>query len=367
MARIALVLPNLSGGGAERVFLTLAEGFADVGIETEIVAARAEGPLVGDVPAGITLHDLGQPRVALSGPALARYLRAARPDAILGALTHMNVVAIAASRTARSRPRVVVTEHQHMGIGWGQGDRRRDRLLPRLAAVAYRHADTVVAVSREMARDLETRLRLPEPVETIYNPIPFAELRTRALGPAPHRWFEDGSPILVAAGRLTQQKGFDTLLDAMALLDGPARLIVFGDGPLRDMLEERTRQLGLLERVDLPGFIDNPYPALSRAAAFVSASRWEGLPTVLLEALALDTPVVATDCPTGPREILGGGRLGALVPPDDPGALADAITRTLANGSTVGAFDESPYRTEVVVAQYLRVLGITPQTAVSQS
>lgn len=355
MGGVSLVLPDLTGGGAERVFLTLADGFADAGVETEIVVANAEGPLREQIPPRVSLHDLAQPRVAFAAVGLARYARTKRPDVLLSALTHMNVVTVFAARAVRTPARVVVTEHQHMGIGWAAGEHARDRLLPRLARLAYRHADEVVAVSREMARDLEARLKLRKTVQTIYNPIPFDDLRQKALAPAPHPWLDDDIPVLAAVGRMTPQKGFDTLLQAMAALDSHPRLIILGEGPLRDALERMVDDLGLRERVALPGFVDNPYPILARAAAFVSSSRWEGLPTVLLEALALDVPIVATDCPTGPREILEDGRLGVLVPPDNPAALAQAIAQTLAGDGPSGSFDESQYRTEAVVERYLRV------------
>jgi glycosyltransferase involved in cell wall biosynthesis len=186
------------------------------------------------------------------------------------------------------------------------------------------------------------------------------EVREKARARLQHPWFETGQPpVVLAVGRLTKQKDFPLLIRAFAQVcqKRRARLIILGEGPDRPLLEAQVSELGLEDEVALPGFVENPYAYMSRAALYVLSSQWEGLPTVLIEALYCGAPVVATDCPSGPREILANGRYGALVPMGDVSALAQAIEAGLA-GKTPSPTAESwqPYALETVVDQYIRLL-----------
>jgi glycosyltransferase involved in cell wall biosynthesis len=202
--------------------------------------------------------------------------------------------------------------------------------MPRLLRIGFRFADRIVAVSEGVADDLAATIGLPRArIDVIYNPIDFARLRSAATGTARVDWPAGTGPKLLSVGRLIEQKDLPTLLRAVARLPH-ARLLVLGDGEARAGLEALARELGVVERVHLPGFVDNPFPLFKMADAFVLSSLWEGLPTVLIEALALSPHVIATDCPSGPREILEAGRWGALVPVGDPAALAQAIESELA-------------------------------------
>ena len=205
--------------------------------------------------------------------------------------------------------------------------------IRRLARWLYPRAEAIVGVSDGVARDVERCFALPAGrVRTIYNPIVDATLAERAAAVCPHPWFTAGDvPVLVTVGRLHPQKDHAGLLEAVRRVreKRPVRLVIFGEGPERDRLEALRRQLGLEQAVDLPGVTDNPYAAMSRAALFVLSSRFEGLPTVLVEALACGCPAVATDCPDGPAEILDRGRYGQLVPVGDAVGLAEAILTAL--------------------------------------
>jgi glycosyltransferase involved in cell wall biosynthesis len=207
------------------------------------------------------------------------------------------------------------------------------RSLPPLIGRMYAQADAIIAVSNGVADDLAITAGLPRgAIDTVYNPVVTPGLAVRAAAPAPHPWLEDdGSPVIVAAGRLVPQKNFTLLLNAFARLreQRAVRLIILGEGPERPRLEVLAHTLGVSGDVALPGFVDNPYAAFSRAALFVLSSDYEGLGNVLIEALACGCPVVSTDCPSGPTEILQGGRFGELVPVDDIEALTAAMTRTL--------------------------------------
>ena len=192
----------------------------------------------------------------------------------------------------------------------------------------------VACVSQGMADDLQALTRLPPgKIRTLYNPVVDPGLPGRADAALDHPWFAPGEPpVLLGIGRLHPQKDFATLLRAFAQVRAvrAARLLILGEGEEREALEALVAELGVAADVALPGFAANPYAYLSRAGAFVLSSRWEGLPTVVIEALACGAPVVSTDCPSGPDEILQGGRLGALTPVGDDAALARAILDTLA-------------------------------------
>jgi glycosyltransferase involved in cell wall biosynthesis len=329
--RVALFLPNLSGGGAERVFALLAEGLAARGIETEVVLARAEGPHVAPVRAVVPVIDLHADSTRASLVPLVRYLRRRRPDVLVAALAHANIVAVWARWLARGDTALVITHHLGLSTEKASLAARRWSVL---RAWFYPRADAIVAVSRDMAVDLARSIGVPRGrVDVIVNPVITPQLTKLAEARLDHPWFAPGEPpVVVGIGRLEPQKDFETLIRAIALVrqERAVRLLILGEGGERAALESLVREVGLGEDVALPGFVENPYQYLARAAVFALSSVYEGLPTVLIEALAVGTPVVSTDCQNGPREILEDGRLGRLVPIDDPSALAAAIAATLA-------------------------------------
>jgi glycosyltransferase involved in cell wall biosynthesis len=197
-------------------------------------------------------------------------------------------------------------------------------------------------------------------IQVIYNPIVTPDLQAKAKAPLEHPWFRSGEPpVILAAGRLTAQKDYSMLIRAFARVRQvrPARLMILGEGEDRPILEELARQLGVEQDVSLPGFVMNPYPYMAHAALFVLSSRWEGLPTVLVEALYCGAPLIATDCPSGPREILRDGQYGQLVPVGDDIFLARAIETTL-DSSTPHFSRESwhLFELESVVHQYVSTL-----------
>jgi glycosyltransferase involved in cell wall biosynthesis len=200
-----------------------------------------------------------------------------------------------------------------------------------------------------------------ERITVIFNPsVVGTEVAEKARAPLDHPWFELGQPpVLVAVGRLQEQKDYPTMIRAFAQVRQarPVRLLILGEGKERPVLEAQIEELGLQEDVSLPGFVTNPYAYLARASLFVLSSRWEGLPTVLIEALCCSTPVVSTDCPSGPREILQGGKYGRLVPVGDAEALARAITAALDEQRTSPPPESwQPYDLNNIVDQYVNLL-----------
>lgn len=334
MNRIALFLPSLRGGGAERVMVTLANAIAGRGYPVDLVLAKAEGPYRNDVSSGVRVVDLQAGRVIKGLLPLAHYLRRERPVAMLAAQTHANTVALLARILARVATRVVVSERITISVVNGRAKGLVARLNYVLVPSLYRRADGICTVSRAASADLVSFARLPAAaVKTIYNPFDLGRIERLATEGVDDPWLRPGQPpVLLAIGRLAEQKDFSTLIRAFARLRSqrPLRLLVLGEGELRPMLEALLAQCGLTaDDVRMPGFVSNPYAYLARCSVFVLSSRFEGLPGVLIEALACGAPVVSTDCPSGPDEILEGGRWGSLVPVGDVDALAGAIAATL--------------------------------------
>ncbi|MHC2996426.1 glycosyltransferase [Tepidiphilus sp. HLB4] len=360
--RLTIFLPSLRGGGAERVMVTLANAFAERGYATDLVLAAAEGPYLKDVSDQVRVVDLHAGRVSKALLPLARYLRRERPRAMLSAMNHANVVAIAARMLARVPCRLVVSEHTTISISAARAQGAVAKAVYALVPWAYRRADAIVAVSRESAADLERFARLPAgSVRAIYNPFDLDRIRRLAAEPLDHPWFAPGQPpVVLAIGRLTEPKDFPSLIRAFAAIRScrPARLLILGEGELRGELEALVRSCGLTaDDVQMPGFVANPFAYLSRCAVFVLSSRWEGLPGVLIEALACGAPVVSTDCPSGPREILEGGRWGRLVPVGDVEALADAMVATLDEKTHPDAMARTAeFGVGKAVEHYLKVL-----------
>ena len=256
--------------------------------------------------------------------------------------------------------RVVVVEQNTLSEAAKHGKSRRDRLMPQIVRAVYPRADYVVGVWRASWSISRASLSLPaEKLKVVFNPIVTPDLKERAKEPLEHPWFSDGSKVFIAVGRLRPQKDFRTLLQAFSRVRAtrPARLLILGEGPERSELEDLVRELGIADDVSLPGSVENPYAYLSRAVAFVLSSRWEGLPTVLIEALACGLPVIATDCPSGPKEILAGGRYGKLVRVNAVEDLAAAMEAAL-DGRLPRPPDESwkPYELDAVVDEFLLLM-----------
>ena len=283
---------------------------------------------------------------------VAAYLDHERPDAALAMLIPSVAAATMATRLASHQVRIVGTMHNVV---------RTKRWLRR-ARRAYPRADAAVGVSGGAASELTNAVGVPvEKVHTIYNPVVSEALVRDSRQPTGHPWLDNPGPrVILAAGRLTRHKEFSTLLVAFARIldDGPARLVVLGKGRLRPELESQAKELRIAEHVDFPGFVRNPYAYMRKASLFVLSSRYEGLPTVLIEAMACGCPVVSTDCRYGPDEILEDGRWGELVPVGDAEALSGAMLRTLANPHPGDALRKraSCFGIEPAVARYEELL-----------
>lgn len=333
MVDVSLFVPSLRGGGAERAMVTLANGFAERGLKIDLVLARAEGPYLSEVSPEVRVVDLQSSRVLASLPGLVRYLRRECPQAMLSALSHANIIAVMARMLAGVPIRLVVSERSNLSISSSEPQNLRGRAVLPLMRWIYRKADGVVAVSRGVADDLARTIDLPRGlISVVYNPVVTSELIEKSKMPLEHPWLGEGKPpVILGVGRLTQAKDFATLIFAFAQVRAvhDCRLVILGEGELRAGLEKLVTSLGVQDSVRLPGFVDNPFAWMSRVQLFVLSSRWEGLPNVLIQAMACGAAVVSTNCPSGPDEILEGGKWGWLVPVGNVEALAGAMTALL--------------------------------------
>lgn len=362
--RIAFLLPSFAAGSIASVILNLAKEFRQSGYLVDILPCCIDTDFLHNVPSSIRLINL-QPENSLLArfrvarvdrqaldclakpvlfalkpaftqrflPDLVHYLNNVKPDILLSANTPANLLAIWGCHLADSSTRVIVSEHTHLALQSERIPKWRWRHIKPVVAHFYPCADAIVAVSSGVADDLTRITNLSnDQITTIYNPVVTRHLPLKTNQSEPHPWLVDnGPPVIVAAGRFKPVKNFPLLIEAFAKLrtQRRARLLLFGEGKQRAHLERLAKQMKVESDIDMPGFIDNPYAAFSQAAVFVLSSDYEGLGNVLIEALACGCPAVATDCPSGPREILANGIYGSLVPVGDASALAAAIIANL--------------------------------------
>ena len=325
---VAFLLPNLGLGGAERVTLDLARGFAERGAKVDLVLMERTGEFLAQVPEGIGVIDLGARRLRSTISPLRRYLKSQRPDALVAAMWPLTTVAVVAAAGLKRRPRVILSDHAPLLAQYADSSLATLMLKASIRAT-YRFADRIVAVCDGLGTELAELAGLPRGrVTTIYNPIPKPSCSAPPKSPWPAR------PVkrIVSAGRLKPVKRYPLLVEAFAPLaregDG-AVLAILGEGSDRGLIEATAARLGISDRVLLPGFTHHLGDWLREADLFVSASAYEGFGNVLVEAMHFGLTVVSTDCPYAPREVLGEGQWGALVPSGDAAALTAAMRAAL--------------------------------------
>jgi glycosyltransferase involved in cell wall biosynthesis len=381
--RVTFIIPSLEAGGIERNVVNLAKGLLARGTHVTLMVARANPEFYRQLPPQVLVDHLHPPRgiwwltwplglvsprlrlsVATFGP-LLRYLRRQKPTAILSFQSHFfTAVALV---LLRQRPRFVIREGLSLSADMASKG-AAGRVIVLVKRWTYRRAYRVVANSYGSVADLQRTLGLgPERVAVVYNPTNEGRIIDESRAPLDHSWFSQGEPpVVLGVGRLTAQKDFATLIRAFAIVRQqiPARLVILGEGPERAMLEQLVLDLGLAQDVDMPGFMESPYPFMARASVFVLSSLYEGLPNVLIEALAIGTPSVSTDCPSGPQEILEGGKYGPLVTMGDHEAVAQAVAELLMDRAKAQAFVDASrasllrFTPEAVLDAWVEVLDL---------
>lgn len=360
--KIAIFASFSGKGGVERMLVNLCRGMAEHGHRVDLLLVRSDSEHLVGLPDSVKMVNLGTRHTFGSIFALTRYLRKERPEALLAAKDRAARVAVVARWLSRANCRLVfrIGTTVSAALEGRHALRRWAWYLP--MRCMYRFADAIICVSQGVADDIKRITGLPDrKLRVINNPVITPDLEQLAREPVEHPWLADGHrPVVMAMGRLTRQKDFPTLLKAFAIVakQRTCRLMIIGEGRDRQELQRLAVHEGIDDRVEMIGFKSNPYGYLRQASLFVLSSAWEGSPNALTEALALGIPVVATDCPSGPREILDGGRIAPLVDVGDYQAMAAMMMLMLDNSPDVERLKgaASGYTMSVSSRRYLDVL-----------
>jgi glycosyltransferase involved in cell wall biosynthesis len=331
---ICLFLPNLAGGGAERVFVTLANSIAAKDIPVDLVIANhRDAAYAEEIDSKVNVIYLNVNRTLMSLPKLTKYLNAAKPQSIMTSMAHANLIGkFALTLSGSKTTRHIVRQAIAPGI-MPVKNRVLTKLLKPFIFFVYKKAYRVVSVSSEMTQMLKDAYQIEHNLATIYNPVDSDHIENASLlNPDPNlncNWNNNNISRIIAVGRLNEQKDFKTLINAFAIAAKQKKLtlLILGEG--EEPLTRQIADLGLSDLVHMPGFTPNPFPYMKKADVFVLSSRYEGLPNALIQALMLRTRCVSTKCPTGPAEILENGELGELVEVGDTQSLANAILSSI--------------------------------------
>ncbi|MEJ5202885.1 MAG: glycosyltransferase [Anaerolineales bacterium] len=359
---LTIFLPNLEAGGAERALTRLANYFARQGLQVDMVLVQAGGALLKELSERVRVVDLAAYSKYTCTPKLIKYLRKYRPRVLLSSLVLTNLLAVICNRLTGSIARVVVREASTLSY-LRRNSKWKKWLERTLVRILYPQANAVIAVSQGVANDLVNYTGISESIiEVIPNPVITEDLFQKASEKVGHPWVNpDQPPLVLSAGRLAPEKNYELLLRAFAMVrqSMQAHLLILGEGSERQKLCTLVRSLGIETDVDMPGFAQNPFAYMSKASVFVLSSILEGLPNVLIEAMACGCPVVSTDCPSGPNEILRGGKYGHLVPVNDVPAMAQAIEAVLRGDRRMPTAKWlEQYRIESVARRYRQVLDL---------
>lgn len=364
---LAIFHTHLDIGGISRTLVNLMVELDDRGYDIDLLLTSAEGEFLSQVPDGVNTMEIDRstaPGIGIfaSIPSVVRYLRDARPDTLLAAKPHSNLVAITARQLARVPTRVVVNRNSMTSHQLEYLDNRKHVLTVQLSKYLYPYADAIVAASQGVEDDVSETLGVSKELfSVVHNPIVTPEMLEKSKEPADHPWFDDDAPpVVLSAGRLHPQKNYASLVRAFARVraEEDARLVILGKGQTMPKLRSLVEELGLEEDVALPGSTSNPYPYMRQASVLAVSSLTEALPSTLIEAMACGCPVVSTRCSSGPVEILRDGEFGELVPVNDPDALAAAIVATLRDPPSSSKLRERAmdFSAERITDQYERVL-----------
>jgi len=363
-------MSEIGSGGMGKMRIQLMNAIARAGYRVDLVLGKRQGEHALALHDAVRVFDLGTTHAVFGVAPLAAYLRRHRPRILLTQRIRVTVLAHRARSLARVSTRIFATGNTHESIAVREYPPREQRKRLRRIRHYFARNDGMIAVSRGVAADHARLMGWPlEAIHVAPNPVLTQDVDALSREPVDHPWFQlDGPPVILGIGRLQPAKDFHTLIDSFARLRQKrnARLVILGDGPLREELESMAKALGIADSFDLPGFVDNPYAWLARSRMFVLSSRWEGLPNALIEAMAVDTPVVATDCRSGPAEILDDGHHGPLVPVGDVDALARAMESVWDTPPTPGHLRHAAfanYTAERSAAAYIEALGLNRRPA----
>lgn len=341
--RIALLLSNLAGGGGERAHVMLANALAAEGHDVELIVVNRAGPCEALVAPSVRMTDLRCGRTFRALPKLIRALRDSRPDVLVSALVSANVLAALAGQVLRHLPMVAIEHGDMNAVYHADKGQLAASIGYRIAPWVYGRFARIFCVDQSSLLSVAAFTRRNDlPLSVMPNVVIGNDIDDLVREGVDHPWLPGDRPVFLGIGRMVEQKNHSLLLRAFArvIAQRPARLIILGDGPLRQDLERERRALGLGDHVDMPGF-RNPFPFLAAADALVLSSRWEALPTVVIEALYAGCPVVVTKASMGTLELVGFGRYGRIAEHESPDALAREMLAVL-DGRT----DKGPLRAQ---------------------
>ncbi len=362
--KIAIYISFSGEGGVERMVSNLIHEFVRKGHPVDLLLIKARGEHLKRLPSSVNIIKLGSDHSYLTLGPLASYLKKEQPKALLAVKHRAIVVAVLARMLAGTSTRLVGRLGTNLSQALEGKSAVRKWIWHKPMQWLYPKMDLIIPVSEGVLEDVSQITGLGrDKLQVIRNPVITPQMTSLAEEPIDHPWFGDGeSPIILGAGRFTRQKDFITLIKAFAQVhkQRPCRLVLLGHGQLQQQYQSLAEELGVAEDLSMPGFAKNPYPYMKQADLFVLSSAWEGSPNVLSEALAQGTAVVATDCPSGPREVLDGGKIAPLVAVGDVEGMAQAILQALDNPSPPQELRNavSEYTAEVSSQRYLDALGI---------
>lgn len=337
---MAFFLPSLEPGGAERNVVNLVNNFDKKKYAVSLVLGRAEGDFIKEISKSIPVIDINSSYGSLSLLfKLIKYFKKEKPDIFVSSFSRINIISILARGLSQSKTKIIATEHAVFSslpviakTFWHRIFARF--FLPAISRFIYPKAELIICVSKGIAEDISKAINCRGRIKTIYNPIVNDKIYKLAQEPVNHPWFSDYKiPVIVAAGRLVKCKDYPNLFRAFGIIfqKQPVRLVILGRGPEKYKLKQLADELGLSKNIAFLGFQENPYKYMKKASVFVLSSLQEGFGNVIVEAMACGAPVVATDCPTGPGEIIENMKSGILVPVGDEKSLAAAILKILNN------------------------------------
>jgi len=362
--RVTFLIESLSIGGAERVVCNLANEFDKNGWSVDVIVTSDGGPMEKDLRKTVDIIKLSSTRTLASFPYMVRYIQKNRPKALISNLTHINVIAALAVRISRVETSLAVVEHNVLSDRIKQISGNKELLTAKIARYVYPYADAIIAVSDGTADDIAQVTGIDRSaISTVYNPIVSDDLVKQANEPVSHPWFSENIPIILGVGQLSEQKNFSLLIRAFdsVIQKRNARLIIIGEGDDVDKLKLLASELCIDNYVDFLGYVDNPYKYMHHADVFVLSSSWEGFGNVIVEALACGTPVVSTDCESGPAEILENGKWGKLTPVGDAKKMAASIIETLSESTDEDRLRQraTDFSTKSAYREYIELLSLS--------
>lgn len=365
---LSFFIPDLTLGGAEQDTVNIVNGLAERGYKIELLVSKRKGHLKARLENNASVVELTPSNTSVFGvgahpPALVNYFRRKRPVALFSQMAHVSVVCLVASTIPGTNTAIIPTQHNSFGMSNDSG--LKGRIIRGSVPYLYPLADQVIAVSEGVANSMVERAGLKSrDISVLHNPIHVDEVRERSQQHIEHEWLNDERiDVILFVGRIEEQKNLTAWLQAFKQIherNPDTRAIIAGKGSRRQQVTESAERLDIDHVVSMPGYVENPYAYMRNASVFLLSSRFEGLPTVLIEALACGCPVVATDCPSGPREILADGRYGTLAPVGDINGLVDGVIQTLADPIPVHVLEEraDDFAPESVLDDYEQFLEI---------